>query len=119
MRGKVRRLRVVGDKFGHDGAIGDEINERNVLTFQEIRTQQTHEFTAEEIVAHYLGDVEQRGFQSGRAASDDGRMAVGEKCIGLIPNGANGEFRMGSEWFERCGVRCRRGVVQGRYCIGR
>ena len=46
-------------------------------------------------------------------------MAVGEKRIGFIANGANGEFRIGSERFGRCGVRCHRGVMQGRYCIER
>ena len=103
MRRKVCGARVVGNEFGHNFPIGDEIDERDEGALQEVGTQFSYQNAAFHVVAHHLGHIEEGRFESGSAARDECGASVAEERKGLAADGANGEL------LRRRGGRCESG----------
>ena len=103
MSRKVCGARVVCDEFGHYFKIGDEIDERDEGTLQEVGTQFSYQNAALHVVAHHLGHIEEGRFEGGSAARDECGASVGEERKGLAANGTDGELP------RRRGGRCESG----------
>ena len=103
MSRKVCGARVVGNEFGHNFQIGDEIDERDEGTLQEVGTQFSYQNAALHIIAHHLGHIEEGRFEGGGAARDECGAGVGEERKGFAADGANGELP------RRRGGRCESG----------
>lgn len=79
---------VVGDEFGHDGASGYEIDERDVGDVDEEAFEQLHEPSGAEVVADDLRHAEDGCLECGGARCDEGGLCVAEQGVGLAEDEA-------------------------------
>lgn len=75
---------AVGQQLLHDLAVGDEIDQRDVLAPDDVIEGEADEMGHGGLVAHHLRHAEEGGLQRRRAARHHRRHGMGQKGVGVV-----------------------------------
>ncbi len=84
--GDVLHAEAICQKFGYYLAIGDEIDQRYILHFDDMMECKANEMGYGGLVTNHLRYVEKCCFQSGGTAGDECRNGVRQERISLVVN---------------------------------
>ena len=82
----VALVEALHEELGDDFAAGDEVDEGDVLDFDEEFEEEVAEGASLAAVADDLGDAEEGGLEGGGAGGDEGGLGLLEEAVGFAEN---------------------------------